>query len=112
MRGAARGGRGRSCDHPAYRSPRMTPGTSDKITFLLTDIEDSTGLVRALGDRYADVLTDSRRVLGEAVEAAGGRAVDARADEFFAVFDCPKKAVSAALAAQRALGAHAWPEGA
>jgi class 3 adenylate cyclase/CheY-like chemotaxis protein len=90
----------------------MTEMTAEKITFLFTDIERSTALVRTLGDGYADVLNDSRRLLGEAVTSAGGRALEARADEFFAVFDCPKKAVSAALAAQRALRAHAWPGGA
>ena len=89
----------------------MPAAIDDKITFLLTDIEGSTGLVRSLGDSYADVLTDSRKLLLDAVVDAGGRAVDARADEFFAVFDCPKKAVTAALAAQRALAAHTWPAG-
>ena len=85
---------------------------ADKITFLFTDIEGSTRLVRELGDTYADVLTESREVLRACVVGAGGRPVDFRADELFAVFDCPKKAVSGALAAQRALAAHEWPAGA
>jgi class 3 adenylate cyclase/CheY-like chemotaxis protein len=81
------------------------------LTFLFTDIEGSTRLVREHGDRYADILRDTRDLIGAAVEEAGGRIVHSRADELFAVFDCPKRAVSAALAAQRALGAHPWPAG-
>ncbi len=82
-----------------------------ELTFLFTDIQDSTGLVRELGERYVDVLNDSRSLLRSAVEAEGGRAVDCRADEFFAVFADPRSAVAAALAAQRALVAGRWPDG-
>jgi class 3 adenylate cyclase len=38
------------------------------VTLLFTDIEDSTRLLEELGERYADVLTEHRRVL--AIEAA------------------------------------------
>jgi class 3 adenylate cyclase len=40
---------------------------------------------------------------------ASGREVDARADEFFAVFDGPVAAIEAAVATQRALGNRTWP---
>jgi class 3 adenylate cyclase len=79
------------------------------VTFLLTDIEDSTGLVRRLGDAYAPVLSDVRRIVRAAVRRAGGREVDARADEFFAVFKQARSAVEAALAVQRGLRDHDWP---
>jgi class 3 adenylate cyclase len=79
------------------------------VTFLITDIEDSTGLVRELGDGYAAILADARRLVRAAVRRAGGREVDARADEFFAVFKAGSSAVSAALAIQRAVRDHAWP---
>ena len=39
---------------------RPSPGT---VTFLFTDIEGSTGLVRALRDRYGEVLDQHRRIL-------------------------------------------------
>src|SRR5215468_5602884 len=39
-----------------------------QVTFLLTDIEDSTGLLRRLGDRYADLLSEVRRLLRRAVQ--------------------------------------------
>ncbi|HEV8676400.1 MAG TPA: adenylate/guanylate cyclase domain-containing protein [Methylomirabilota bacterium] len=83
-----------------------------QVTFLLTDIEDSTGLLRRLGDGYAAVLGDVRRLLRRTVQRAGGREVDARADELFAVFKRPAGALRAARAIQRNVGARAWPGGA
>ena len=44
----------------------------ERITFLFTDIEGSTRLLRELGDRYADVLAEHRRALREAFGARGG----------------------------------------
>ncbi len=80
------------------------------VTFLLADIEDSTGLVRNLGDRYAGLLADVRRLLRAAVRASGGREVDARADELFAVFKLAPAALGAALAIQRKVLARPWPD--
>jgi class 3 adenylate cyclase len=68
---------------------------SGVVTFLLTDIEDSTGLLRQLGDRYAAFQADLRRFLRTAVRASGGREVDVRADELFAVFERPVAATRA-----------------
>jgi class 3 adenylate cyclase len=81
------------------------------ITFLLADIENSTGLVRRLGDRYGGVLSDTRRLLRAAIRAAGGREVDTRADEMFAVFKEASSALGAALAIQRKMLARTWPDG-
>jgi DNA-binding NarL/FixJ family response regulator/class 3 adenylate cyclase len=72
------------------------------VTFLFTDIEDSTGLVRRLGDEYGRVLAEHRSSLRDAVAAGGGSEVDARGDELFAVFPDARRAVDAAVAAQRA----------
>jgi class 3 adenylate cyclase len=79
------------------------------VTFLLTDIQDSTGLVHRFGDDYAHLLADVRRISRAAVRRAGGREVDARADELFAVFKRAPSAIEAALAIQRGLRDHAWP---
>ncbi len=81
------------------------------VTFLLADVEDSTGLVRRLGDRYGALLTDVRRVLRAAIRAAGGREIDARGDELFAVFELAPAALEASLAIQRRLRDRAWPAG-
>ena len=82
------------------------------VSFLLTDIEGSTELLGRLDDRYAPLLADIRRLMRAAVRHAGGREVDARADELFAVFEKAPAAVEAALAIQRAMRASAWPDGA
>jgi class 3 adenylate cyclase len=84
---------------------------SGAVTFLLTDIQDSTGLVQRLGDDYGPLLADTRRIIRGIVRRAGGHEVDARADEFFAVFKHPAAAVEAAVAIQRAVRDHAWPAG-
>ena len=81
------------------------------VTFLLTDLEGSTVLLRRLGDRYAPLLADIRRQVRAAVRRAGGQEVDARADDLFAVFERAPAALDAALAIQRAMHAGPWPEG-
>src|SRR5229473_1000846 len=82
------------------------------VTFLLADIEDSTGLVRQLGDRYGGVLADVRGLLRAAIRRSSGREVDARADEMFAVFKDARSALDAAIAIQRQVLIRAWPENA
>lgn len=79
------------------------------VTFLMTDIEGSTALLLQLGDRYGKALTDTRRLARGAVRRAGGWEVDARADEFFAVFRHAHEAIGASLGLQRAVRDHAWP---
>jgi len=81
------------------------------VTFLLSDIEGSTGLLRKLGDRYAALLADVRAILRSALHRVGGREVDARGDEFFAVFDRASAALEAALDVERTLRVRTWPAG-
>src|SRR5262249_33625343 len=80
-----------------------------RVTFLLSDIEGSTGLLRKLGDRYAALLADVRAVIRGALHRAGGREVDARADEFFAVFDRAAAALETAVRIERTLQGRSWP---
>ena len=80
------------------------------VTFLLTDIEDSTALLRHLGDRYAGLLNDVRGLVRDAVLKSGGREVDARADEFFAVFERAASAVEAAVSIQHTMIGRTWPD--
>jgi WD40 repeat protein/class 3 adenylate cyclase/energy-coupling factor transporter ATP-binding protein EcfA2 len=79
------------------------------VTFLFTDIEGSTRLLQELGERYAEVLTDHRRLLREVFLDYRGREVDTQGDSFFVAFRNADDAVRAAAAAQRALAAHPWP---
>jgi class 3 adenylate cyclase len=80
------------------------------VTFLLTDLESSTELLGRLEDRYAPLIADVRKLVRGAVRKAGGREVDARADEVFAVFEHAPGAVEASLAIQRAMRAARWPD--
>jgi class 3 adenylate cyclase len=82
-----------------------------QITFLLTDIEGSTDLLRRLGDRYAGVLGDVRRVVRAAVRSAHGHVVSARGDDAFAVFERAPLALEAAVAIQQRMRAGPWPDG-
>jgi class 3 adenylate cyclase len=81
-----------------------------QVTFLLTDVEGSTDLLARLDDRYPKLISAVRRAMRQAVRQAGGREVDARADELFAVFEQAPAALAAALAIQRAMHAGPWPD--
>jgi class 3 adenylate cyclase len=85
---------------------------SGAVTFLFTDIEGSTRLVKALRERYAQVLAGHRRLVRAAIAAQGGHEVDTQGDAFFAAFGGAKQAVLCALEVQRALAADDWPGGA
>jgi DNA-binding NarL/FixJ family response regulator/class 3 adenylate cyclase len=81
------------------------------VTLLFTDVEGSTQLVHQLGDTYAGVLADHRRLVREAVAAQGGYEVDSRGDEFFLAFPTAAAAVDAAVSLQQSLASHDWPPG-
>ena len=88
--------------------PELPSGT---VTFLFTDIEGSTALLRQLRDGYADLLGRHQELLRAAFVDAGGIEIDTQGDSFFVVFTKARDAVLAAVAGQRALQAHEWPEG-
>jgi predicted ATPase/class 3 adenylate cyclase len=73
------------------------------VTFLFTDIEGSTRLLHELGDAYADVLAEHRRVLRDAFVRHGGVEVDTQGDAFFVAFARASDALAAALVAQAGL---------
>src|SRR6266516_5230249 len=81
------------------------------VTLLFTDIEGSTRLHQQLGDRYASLLAECRQLLREAFQQWNGHEVDTQGDAFFVAFARASDAVSAAVAVQRALFTHVWPEG-
>ncbi|HYX89057.1 MAG TPA: AAA family ATPase [Gaiellaceae bacterium] len=83
------------------------------VTFLFSDIEGSTRLLKTLGrDRYGELLAVHNRLLRRAFAEAGGVEIDTKGDSFFAAFGSAGAAVAAAGAAQRAVAGHEWPEGA
>jgi YVTN family beta-propeller protein len=81
------------------------------VTFLFTDIEGSTQLVKQLRDRYGEVLAEHQRLLREAFVAHNGHEVDTQGDSFFVAFSSARDALLAAVEGQLALLAHDWPDG-
>jgi predicted ATPase/class 3 adenylate cyclase len=85
---------------------------SGLVTFLFSDVEGSTRLVRALGDdRWAGLLQTHRELIRTAISTHHGREVGTQGDALFAVFTSPSDASAAALEAQCALETYDWPEG-
>jgi YVTN family beta-propeller protein len=82
------------------------------VTFLFTDIEGSTRLVKQLRDRYGQVLGEHQRILREAFAKHGGHEIDTQGDAFFVAFATARDGVLAAVEAQRALSRYPWPDGA
>ena len=81
------------------------------VTLLFTDIEGSTRLLQRLGESYADVLKECRRLLRKAFQRGNGYEVDTQGDAFFVAFERAVDAVLSAVDAQLALYHAGWPEG-
>jgi predicted ATPase/class 3 adenylate cyclase len=86
--------------------PDLLTGT---VTFLFTDIEGSTLLVRSEGDAWPALLERHRALLRAAFEANDGSEVGTEGDSFFVAFPSAPAGVAAAVDAQRALAAEPWP---
>ena len=82
------------------------------LTFLFTDIEGSTTLLRRLGAvAYADALAEHHRLVRTALAAHGGEEIDTQGDGFFAVFTSPRACATAVIEMQQALVAQKWHAG-
>jgi predicted ATPase/class 3 adenylate cyclase len=81
---------------------------SGTVTFLFTDIEGSTGIVRELGERYNDLLDHHHRLLREVWHRHRGVEVSTDGDAFFVAFAVAADAVAATIDAQRTLAAATW----
>jgi class 3 adenylate cyclase len=83
--------------------PQLPEGT---VTILFTDVEGSTDLVMALGDRRArSVLRAHDEVVSNAIKAHEGTEVERAGDSFMAAFTTARRAVACALDIQRTLAA-------
>jgi predicted ATPase/class 3 adenylate cyclase len=89
--------------------PELLTGT---VTFLFTDIEGSTLLVRSQGDAWSALLERHREILRAAFAAHDGSEVGTEGDSFFVAFPSAPGAIAAAVDGQRALAAEPWPAGA
>ena len=81
------------------------------VTFVFTDIEGSTRLLRQLGEGYPAVLEQHRSVLRTAWAAHGGTEIKVVADACFVAFGSSADALLACGAGQDALAAASWPAG-
>ena len=86
--------------------PSLPSGT---VTFVFTDIEESTALLQRLGDGYAGVLAEHRRIVRDAF-GGNGVEIDTQGDAFFYAFPRAREAVAAAVEVQRAHAGHEWPD--
>jgi predicted ATPase/class 3 adenylate cyclase len=84
---------------------------SGTVTFLFTDIEGSTRLWEERPAEMREALARHDDVMRAAVESVGGFVFSTGGDGFAASFGRAGDAVAAAIAAQRALTAIAWPSG-
>lgn len=79
------------------------------LTFLFTDLENSSSLWEKFPGEMRPALATHDRLLKEAVESYRGRIVKKTGDGLHAVFESPADGVAAALAAQQAIITEAWP---
>src|SRR2546430_219436 len=87
--------------------PNLPTGT---VTLFFADMEGSTRLLQQLGERYAEVLAEFRRLLRQVFVQCNGYEVDTQGDAFFVVFDRAIDGISTAAAIQRTLFNHSWSE--
>jgi class 3 adenylate cyclase len=81
------------------------------VTFVFSDVEGSTELLKRLGDRYSELISDHRSIVRETFGAHEGIEIDAQGDAFFFAFARARDAAAAAVEAQRVHAEHSWPEG-
>ena len=79
------------------------------VTFVMTDIEGSTRLLRGLGGGFAPVHDRHNELLREVWRTHGGFEMETAGDSFMVAFGDAATAVTACATAQRALAAEPWP---
>lgn len=88
----------------------MSQLPSGTVTFVFSDIEGSTSLLKQLGDAgYADALATHRRLVRETFAIHDGEEIDTQGDAFFYSFRRARSAVNAAVAVQHAHAEQQWP---
>jgi class 3 adenylate cyclase len=89
----------------------MAQRPTGTVTFVFTDIEGSTALLKQLGERYGEVLSQHRKIVRDTFGAAGGSEIDTQGDAFFFAFPRAREAVSASVDVQRQHAEAEWPDG-
>jgi len=84
---------------------------SGTVTFLFSDMEGSTQLLRELGDVYDELLDLHHEALRRAWSAHRGAEINTEGDAFFVAFHDAADALAAAVEGQRLIAAVDWPAG-
>jgi class 3 adenylate cyclase len=90
-------------------APGLTRHSDERgtVTILFTDIEGSTALAQRLGDKaYHALLAEHNRILREQVARHGGHEVKSMGDGFMVAFASAARALSCAVAIQKAFAQH------
>ena len=104
---------GRDDEDAAPRDPVPAELPTGVVTFLLTDIEDSSGLWEANHEGMAAALELHDDLIARTVDTHGGRLLKTKGegDATVTAFRRSSDAVAAAVDIQEALGAASWPGG-
>ena len=94
----------------AIRDDQRNTFPSGTVTLVFADLEGSTRLLHALGERYAPVRARKRELVRATAHAHGGTEVDWAGDGVFLVFERATEAIEAAVELQNALASEPWPE--
>jgi len=94
----------------ATRDDRRNTLPSGTVTLFFADLEGSTRLLHALGERFAPVRARKRELVRATARAHGGREVDWAGDGVFLAFERARDGVDAAVELQNALAAEPWPD--
>lgn len=79
------------------------------VTFMFTDVEDSTGLSQRLGDgEFGRLVEHHQSLIRSALEKHGGVEVGTEGDSVFAVFEDALAAVETAVDIQNAIAEEPW----
>jgi class 3 adenylate cyclase len=81
------------------------------VTFVFSDIEGSTALMKRFGAGYAELIADHRRLVRETFGRHQGIEIDTQGDSFFFAFARARDAVAAAVELQRTQAEYEWPGG-
>jgi class 3 adenylate cyclase len=84
---------------------------SGTVTFVFSDIDGSTELLKRLGEGYGELIAEHRRIVRATFGGHGGIEIDMQGDSFFFAFARARDAAAAAVEAQRAHAEQAWPGG-
>ena len=82
----------------------MSERLGGTVTFVFTDTEGSTSLLKQLGrQRYGEVLARQQALVRDAFAANGGEEIDTQGDSFFIAFRSASSAVAAVTISDGAL---------